>query len=136
MRTKLLAVASLFLISISIFSLMTSSHTDTNGKIDIYNVGTNLQASDGNYIVQWSRSYGKIPWWSARYEGPQPVGDADNDGKNELLIGGRDPFLRVMKWDEERQTYYEQAKIIDPVFGIGYSIGFRISRRYKQRWKE
>ncbi len=126
----MLAVASLFFISISAFSLMTSSHTDTNGKIDIYNVGTNLQASDGNYIVQWSRSYGKIPWWSARYEGPQPVGDADNDGKNELLIGGRDPFLRVMKWDEERQTYYEQAKIIDPVFGIGYSIGFHISGRY------
>ena len=77
---------------------------------------------ENTYGIQWEKDYGKISWWSARYEGPQPVGDADNDGKNELLIGGRDPFLRIMKWDEERQTYYEQAKIVDPVFGIGYGI--------------
>jgi len=73
------------------------------------------------YGIQWQKSYGKFSQWSARYEGPQPVGDADNDGKNELLIGGRDPFLRVMKWNERRQTYYEQAKLVDPVFGIGYN---------------
>ncbi|MBC7129506.1 MAG: hypothetical protein H5T45_07300 [Thermoplasmatales archaeon] len=76
----------------------------------------------GKFIIQWEKSYGNLWWWSARYEGPQPVGDADNDGKNELLIGGRDPFLRVMKWDERKQTYYEQARIVDPVFGIGYSL--------------
>ena len=74
------------------------------------------------YEIQWEKSYGKLWWWSARYEGPQPVGDADNDGKNELLIGGRDPFLRVMKWDENKKIYYEQARIVDPVFGIGYGI--------------
>ena len=74
------------------------------------------------YGIQWQKSYGKFSQWSARYEGPQPVGDADNDGKNELLIGGRDPFLRVMKWNERRQTYYEQAKLVDPVFGIGYGV--------------
>ncbi|HEC76589.1 MAG TPA: VCBS repeat-containing protein [Thermoplasmatales archaeon] len=73
------------------------------------------------YKIQWEKSYGKLWWWSARYEGAQPVGDADNDGKNELLIGGRDPFLRVMKWDENKKIYYEQARIVDPVFGIGYS---------------
>ena len=76
----------------------------------------------GEYIIQWQKSYGKWPMWSARYEGPQPVGDADNDGNNELLIGGRDPFMRVMKWNDEKNTYYEQAKIIDPVLGIGYTI--------------
>ncbi|HHH77952.1 MAG TPA: hypothetical protein ENL18_01900, partial [Thermoplasmatales archaeon] len=69
-------------------------------------------SSDDTYGIQWEKSYGRNPMWSARYEGPQPVGDADNDWKNELLIGGRDPFLRVMKWDESKQTYYEQAKII------------------------
>jgi len=72
------------------------------------------------FEVQWQKSYGKLPWWSARYEGPQPVGDADNDGKNELLIGGRDPFLRIMKYDEGK-GYYEEARIIDPVWGLGYS---------------
>ena len=74
------------------------------------------------YVVQWERSYGRLPMWSARYEGPQPVGDADNDGENELLIGGRDPFMRVMKWDHQQMTYYEQQKIIDPVPRIGYTL--------------
>ncbi len=88
-------------------------------------IAPSFHAGNGSYVIQWQKSYGKLPWWSARYEGPQPVGDADNDGKNELLIGGRDPFLRIMKWDEGKQTYYEQAKLIDPVFGIGYSfLGF------------
>lgn len=53
-----------------------------------------------DFVIQWEKSYGKFPWWSARYEGPQPVGDCDGDSKNELLIGGRDPFMRVMKYDE------------------------------------
>ncbi len=78
-----------------------------------------MQSFDNEFGIQWEKSYGKLWWWSARYEGPQPVGDADNDGLNELLIGGRDPFLRVMKWNGE--TYVEVAKLIDPVFGIGYS---------------
>ena len=86
--------------------------------------------SDGTYKIQWEKDYGKLWWWSARYEGPQPVGDADNDGKNELLIGGRDPFMRVMKWDESKQTYYEQAKIVDPVFGIGYGIWVKLGKKY------
>jgi len=85
---------------------------------------------DGSYEIQWEKDYGTLWWWSARYEGPQPVGDADNDGKNELLIGGRDPFMRVMKWDDSRKTYYEQAKIIDPVFGIGYGIWVHIGNKY------
>ncbi|RLF45587.1 MAG: hypothetical protein DRN17_02230, partial [Thermoplasmata archaeon] len=86
--------------------------------------------SDGTYEIQWEKDYGKLWWWSARYEGPQPVGDADNDGKNELLIGGRDPFMRVMKWDESKQIYYEQAKIVDPVFGIGYGIWVKLGKKY------
>ncbi|MEA2054015.1 MAG: FG-GAP-like repeat-containing protein [Candidatus Thermoplasmatota archaeon] len=86
--------------------------------------------ADDEYGIQWEKDYGKLWWWSARYEGPQPVGDADNDGKNELLIGGRDPFMRVMKWDESKQTYYEQQKIIDPVFGIGYGIWVRLGSNY------
>jgi hypothetical protein len=81
------------------------------------------------YGCQWERDYGKIHMLSARYEGPQPIGDADNDGKNELLIGGRDPFLRVMKWNDAIKTYVVQALIIDPVFNdiitcpTGFAIG-------------
>ena len=93
----------------------------SNERITIKDKNENnaVNFKDDIYGIQWEHSYGRLPWWSARYEGPQPIGDADNDGKNELLIGGRDPFLRVMKWNGN--TYIEQAKIIDPVFGIGYS---------------
>jgi hypothetical protein len=89
--------------------------------IDTPNIDSSPGTS-GHFEVQWEKSYGDKWWWSARYEGPQPIGDADNDGQNELLIGGRDPFMRVMKWDSTQQTYYEQQKIIDPVFGIGYGL--------------
>ena len=85
-------------------------------------------SSMGHFEIQWEKGYGKLWWWSARYEGPQPWGDADNDGMNELLIGGRDPFLRVMKWNGN--GYYEQAKIIDPCFEAGYTFDFRI----KDKW--
>jgi len=90
-----------------------------------------VESTTGNgYGVQWEKDYGTLWWWSARYEGPQPVGDADNDGNNELLIGGRDPFMRVMKWDDQQQTYYEQQKIVDPVFGIGYGIWINFLQDY------
>ncbi len=72
------------------------------------------------YDIQWEKNYGTIGWWSARYEGPQPIGDCDNDGQNEVLIGGRDPFLRILEWDNDDQTYYEDTRLIDPVMGIGY----------------
>ncbi len=76
-------------------------------------------SNSGQFIIQWEKSYGKLPFWSARYEGPQPAGDADNDGKNELLLGGRDPFLRVIKWNGN--GYYEEAKITDAYFKAGYT---------------
>ena len=95
------------------------------------NVPTEVDSITGNeYGIQWQKDYGTLWWWSARYEGPQPVGDADNDGSNELLIGGRDPFMRVMKWDAQQQTYYEQQKIVDPVFGIGYGIWINLFQDY------
>ena len=78
------------------------------------------------FMLQWEKGYGKLWWWSARYEGAQPKGDADGDGKNELLIGGRDIFMRVVKYDENKKTYKEIDKLVDPVFGIGYGIWIRM----------
>jgi len=93
-----------------------------DGKIENKKSCGNIEysSSSGHFILQWQKSYGKLPFWSARYEGPQPVGDADNDGMNELLIGGRDPFLRVIKWNGNR--YYEEARITDAYFKAGYSL--------------
>ncbi len=102
----------------------TSSASFQTMHVEKSNEASREIASTGHFEIQWEKSYGKLWWWSARYEGPQPVGDADNDGKNELLIGGRDPILRVMKWNGN--GYYEEAKIIDPVFGIGYGVWMHI----------
>ncbi|KAA0002917.1 MAG: hypothetical protein FE043_03445 [Thermoplasmata archaeon] len=125
MRTGLKVISAVVMVLLFLSSFSLSASNEKYGDDALQCPTQSISENDGSYEIQWEKDYGKMPFWSARYEGPQPVGDADNDGKNELLIGGRDPFMRVMKWDEGRKTYYEQAKIIDPVFGIGYSfMGF------------
>ena len=61
------------------------------------------------------KNYGP-DWRGGRYEGPQPIGDCDNDGKNELLIAGRDSTIHVMKWDEASETYVESAALHSPFY--------------------
>jgi len=56
------------------------------------------------YYLQWSQTYA-----GRRYQGAQPIGDADNDGLNELLVGGTDAVLRVLEWNGN--TYAEEAQI-------------------------
>ncbi|MBN1281161.1 MAG: hypothetical protein JXA00_05885 [Candidatus Thermoplasmatota archaeon] len=73
---------------------------------------SSVQTEDG-YGLQWMIEYGDDPRTDARYQGPQPIGDADNDGLNELLISGRDCTIRVMEWDDAKQTY-EQVRAIHP----------------------
>jgi hypothetical protein len=73
------------------------------------------QTSSAEYGVQWIMEYGNNPGTGARYQGPQPIGDCDNDGKNELLISGRDCTIRVMKWNENQQTY-AQVRALHPPF--------------------
>jgi len=93
----------------------------TSAKLNIEEIDGTITESiinlnSDSYSVQWEMSYG--PDWSygARYEGPQPIGDCDNDGDNELLIGGRDATLRVMEWDEEQQTYLETHSLHSPLY--------------------
>ena len=40
-----------------------------------------------DYGIQWEMNYGPDPSYGARYEGTQPIGDCDNDGKNEINVG-------------------------------------------------
>ncbi|MBN1861464.1 MAG: VCBS repeat-containing protein [Candidatus Thermoplasmatota archaeon] len=73
------------------------------------------QFTNNTYGIQWMMEYGNSPRTDARYQGPQPIGDCDNDGKNELLISGRDSTIRVMKWNENQQTY-KQIRALHPPF--------------------
>jgi hypothetical protein len=82
------------------------------------NVETNesTQVTNNGYGLQWMKEYGNSPWTDARYNGPQAIGDCDNDGKNELLISGRDCNIRVMEWDENGQTYSEVYALRPPLY--------------------
>lgn len=81
------------------------------------------------YGIQWEMNYGSDPRYGARYEGPQPIGDCDNDGDNELLISGRDATIRVMEWNEGQQTYVETHALHCPFYPFrkidagGFAIG-------------
>jgi len=90
--------------SINITIAMNDSYNEKN---------TVPQHTSNGYGLQWMMEYGSSPWTDARYQGPQPIGDADNDGLNELLISGRDSAIRVMEWNENTQTY-EQNHILRP----------------------
>ncbi len=104
---------------------MASAYGDKSTKSNV----TNLTVSSGDYGIQWQMSYGSSPMYGARYEGPQPIGDSNNDGKNELLIGGRDATLRVMEWNQNQKTYVQTQALHCPFYPFlrldsgGFAIG-------------
>ena len=71
-----------------------------------------------DYGIQWEMNYGSDPREGARYEGPQPIGDCDGDGDNELLISGRDAMIRVMEWDDQQQTYIQTYTLHCPFYRL------------------
>ena len=91
---------------------LTNALSYSNNK-DMKDISTN---TSNGYGIQWIKEYGNSPWTDARYQGPQPIGDSDNDGKNELLISGRDCAIRVMEWDENEQTYLETYILRPPLY--------------------
>ncbi len=69
------------------------------------------------YEIQWQKNYG-TDWSGGRYQGPQPVGDCDNDGDNEWLLAGRDGKIEVMEWDQNKKTYECTAELHSPFYQI------------------
>jgi WD40 repeat protein len=100
-----------FIVSIS--SVGITSAFNQGNKTDIK---ASTQTASNGYEIQWMMEYGNNPGSGARYQGPQPIGDSDNDGKNELLISGRDCTIRVMKWDENQQTYTQVRALRPPLY--------------------
>lgn len=105
---------------------MASAYKNKTKNLETSNV---TDAASSDYGIQWQISYGSSGWSGARYEGPQPIGDSDNDGQNEFLIGGRDSMLRVMKWNENTKTYVQTRTLHCPFYPIlradagGFAIG-------------
>jgi hypothetical protein len=103
------------LLIVSILVVSSVGITGVIGQTTIINNKMTSVGKTSGYVLQWSQNYGTDPRTCARYQGPQPIGDADNDGKNELLISGRDEAVRVMKWDDATQNY-TQVRVIRPPF--------------------
>jgi len=81
------------------------------------------------YGIQWEMNFDSDSRYGARYEGPKPIGDCDNDGLNEMIVGGRDNKLRIFEWNEEKQTYLEMHTLFPPFYPYqdtdagGFTIG-------------
>jgi len=83
----------------------------------IENVSYSMDDCDQQFEIQWQKNYGS-DWSGGRYQGPQPIGDCDNDGENELLIAGRDGNIEVLEWNENTQTYEISAVLHSPFYNL------------------
>jgi hypothetical protein len=116
MYKKCIILIIIFTLFISFFGYVIADHQDklsSETKTDIF-ISNKLE---GTYGIQWSKNYGS-DYEGGRFEGPQPIGDCDNDGKNEILIAGRDATLVVMKWNDETQDYFEAAELHSPFYNL------------------
>ena len=127
MSKKIATICIILCLGIN-FSIVSASVSLKNEETAITNPITEYVFSE-DYKVQWEMNFGSDWRYGARYEGPQPIGDCDNDGDNELLIGGRDNKLRVLEWDETKQTYLETHILHCPLYPTyqsdagGFAIG-------------
>lgn len=128
MKKKTISILIVFFISILNLSVVSANLNINNNEKYTDFKKTGYVFSE-NYSLQWEMNFGSDWDYGARYEGPQPIGDCDNDGKNEMLIGGRDGKIRVFEWDNIKKTYLEMHTIFCPFYPLacldpgGFAIG-------------
>ena len=105
---KYISIVIIFTLFFSFYGYAVAEHQDGL----FYNLETDLivtQNEGTNYGVQWLKNYGPGDE-GGRFEGPQPIGDCDNNGKNEINAGSvivedNEDFMSwVFKygWEEKR----------------------------------
>ena len=123
MNKKIIVVFLALCIGIN-FSIMSTGTSQEQNQVK-----TSEYIYSDDYYVQWEMNFGSDDHYGARYEGPQPIGDCDNDGENEMLVVGRDNKIRVFEWNEEKQTYLEMHTLLPPLYPYvvldagGFAIG-------------
>lgn len=103
-----------FILLLFVTTTVTLKSDSTPLGLDAY-LQKQQSTSLSGYGIQWMENYGPDQS-GGRYQGMQPVGDCDNDGLNEFLIGGRDATLSVMEWNEQTQTYDETYLLHSPFY--------------------
>ena len=127
MNKKIIVICLVLCLGIN-FSIVSANVTLRNDNKESEDQTVEYDFSE-EYGIQWEMNFGSDRGYGARYEGPQPIGDCDNDGFNEMLVGGRDNKLRVFEWDQEKQTYLEMHTIFPPLYPYvdldpgGFAIG-------------
>ena len=92
MKQKSTILITILLLSIFIVSIALADQQNSSTS----NINSQLSPIENNYDIQWQINYGSDES-GGRYQGPQPIGDCDNDGENELLLAGRDGKIQDMK---------------------------------------
>ena len=116
MFKRYISLSICFLLFTNFFSFVIADNYTQNSQLDTFNQ-YKPQNINENYGIQWSKNYGP-GYEGGRFEGPQPIGDCDNDGLNELLIAGRDAKIAVMEWDEGAMKYNEVAELHSPFYKL------------------
>jgi len=128
MKKKIISILIVLVIGMVNLSVVSANLNITNNEKYTDNKQIEYVFSE-NYSLQWEMNFGSDWDYGGRFEGPQPIGDCDNDGKNEMLVGGRDGKIRVFEWDETKQTYLEMHTIFCPFYPFvtllpgGFAIG-------------
>ena len=102
----------LFVTSSISFNVSSEQHDLTDSML---NTSSTLGQAESSYIIQWQKNYGTSQE-GGRYQGPQPIGDCDNDGENEWLLAGRDGRIDIMEWNNDAQTYESSAVLHSPFY--------------------
>jgi hypothetical protein len=128
MKRKITTLVLVICFIITNISFVGAQNVNNEVNYEKNNHPLNYEFSD-EYGIQWEMNFGSNIRYGARYEGPQPIGDCDNDGLNELLVGGRDSHMRIFEWDETNKTYFEMHTLHCPRYPLvsmdadGFAIG-------------
>ena len=125
MNKKIISILLVLCLGLVNVTIVSANFKLKNG---IINQEQNYDFSE-DYGIQWEMNFDSDWRYGARYEGPKPIGDCDNDGLNEMIVGGRDNKLRIFEWDEDKQTYLEMHTLFPPFYPYqdtdagGFTIG-------------
>jgi len=125
MSKKIISILIVLCLGLINVTIVTANFKLNN---EIINQDQNYDFSE-DYGIQWEMNFDSDWGYGARYEGPKPIGDCDNDGLNEIIVGGRDNKLRIFEWDEDKQTYLEMHTLFPPFYPLqdtdagGFTIG-------------
>ncbi len=109
MIKKLIKILLCLVLLLTPISLAQQKESQNNQMLSPQNISIqtlNQKGSSDGWELQWSHDYGGM----GHSQLAQPVGDLDDDGVNEIIVGGYevDGWCRILSYDAIQQTYIEE----------------------------